>query len=236
MCLPHPNGKQIGQTASIPPAALRYTVLFGGKRVGIHGAWQTGGDTWHYHYEFDEHGRGPMLDETAVLNAKRLLVPVTSTGPSAFKPIEQAQEAASTARSAALAKELGRVPATPVAIQHATLFDSMTARVPPHTTVVVSGKHIQTVEVEGRVPIPDGAEVIDARGQTLLPGLWDMHVHLAGIEGVEHLAVGVTTARDLGNVVETAVAFRRSFDDDTATGPRMILAGWWTGAARFIPS
>jgi hypothetical protein len=35
-----------------------------------------------------------------------------------------------------------------------------------------------------------GAEIIDARGKTLLPGLWDMHVHMFPNEGLMHIAAG----------------------------------------------
>ncbi|HMK28244.1 MAG TPA: amidohydrolase family protein, partial [Terriglobales bacterium] len=48
----------------------------------------------------------------------------------------------------------------------------------------------------GKVAIPTGAEVIDATGKTLMPGLWDMHVHLAENDGLLHMAAGVTSVPD----------------------------------------
>ena len=46
-----------------------------------------------------------------------------------------------------------------------------------------------------QVTIPAGAQRIDATGKTVIPGLWDMHAHIATPEwGAAYLGVGVTTA------------------------------------------
>jgi len=70
-----------------------------------------------------------------------------------------------------------------------------------------------------------GAQVIDAHGRTLLPGLWDMHVHLTGTDGIVDLASGITTVRDLGNQVEDLIARTHRFDAGTEVGPRVVRAG-----------
>ena len=65
--------------------------------------------------------------------------------------------------------------------------------------------------------IPAGATVIDAAGKTLLPGLWDMHVHISpGDDGLLHIAAGVTNARDMGNDTISVLALRQQFADGTA--------------------
>src|ERR1700733_4184325 len=72
-------------------------------------------------------------------------------------------------------------------------------------TVVIRGSRIEAVAANA--PVPPQARVIDAAGQTLLPGLFDLHTHLAasGVTGVPgdwaknlkaYLACGVTTVND----------------------------------------
>jgi len=68
--------------------------------------------------------------------------------------------------------------------------------------------------------------VFDAKGQTLLPGLWEMHTHYSGVEfGPALLAAGVTTARDCGGEFDYLVAQRDAIEKNGALGPRLLLAG-----------
>jgi len=90
----------------------------------------------------------------------------------------------SNQRSANLAKSLAHKPTGPVAFVHANLFDSETATVRPGSTVVVNGNKIVSVGADGKVNVPAGAQVIDASHKTLMPGLWDMHVHLFANDGI----------------------------------------------------
>ena len=56
----------------------------------------------------------------------------------------------------------------------------------------------------GKLKAPKGAMVIDGRGKTLIPGLWDMHGHLDDeTDSFLTLAAGITTYRDLGNEART---------------------------------
>ncbi|HWC65133.1 MAG TPA: amidohydrolase family protein, partial [Thermoanaerobaculia bacterium] len=144
-----------------------------------------------------------------------------------------AQEEAATARRRALAAKLAhRYPA--IAFTHAAVFDSLSASVAPGRTVVVSGGRIAAAGPDGTVAIPPGAEVIDASGKTLLPGLWDMHVHLgSATDGLLDLANGLTTVRDMGNDPDTLLAWKKQFDDGTAAGPRVELAGLVDGSGPY---
>jgi imidazolonepropionase-like amidohydrolase len=135
------------------------------------------------------------------------------------------QEAASGQRERDLAARLARRPAGALAITGARLFDSETGATFSDTTVVISGHRIQAVGRDGEVQIPTGAEVIEARGRTLLPGLWDMHAHLSATDGLLNLAAGVTSARDLANDTDQILDMRRRFDAGEAVGPRVVLAG-----------
>jgi cytosine/adenosine deaminase-related metal-dependent hydrolase len=144
-----------------------------------------------------------------------------------------AQDAAEEARSAALARSLAHRPARALAFTGATLFDADRAVLRSRQTVVIEGDRIAAVGPDGGVPVPDGAEVVPVKGKTLLPGLWDMHVHLGGVDGLLDIANGVTTVRDMGNQMETLLAMKKSFDDGTAIGPRVVLAGLVDGSGPY---
>ncbi|HEX3534544.1 MAG TPA: amidohydrolase family protein [Gemmatimonadaceae bacterium] len=138
----------------------------------------------------------------------------------------EAQEAADAVRFQTLAKTLARRPTGALVFRNANLFDAVNARMIPHTTVVISGNKIQSVSPDQSASIPTGAQVIDAAGKALLPGLWDMHVHVSpGTDGILHIAAGVTTARDMGNDTTNVLNLQKKFGDGSLIGPRLVLAG-----------
>ncbi len=145
----------------------------------------------------------------------------------------EAQTAASQARSGALARRLARRPRGPVAFVHVNLFDAVAKKMLPAQTLVVQGDRIIASGADGSVAIPSGAEIIDGTGRSLLPGLWDMHVHVQDDDGLMHLAAGVTTVRDLANDTDELLDRRRKFDEGTLLGPRVILAGFMDGPGPF---
>jgi len=137
-----------------------------------------------------------------------------------------AEETAAAVRFQTLAKTLAHRPTGVLVFRNANLFDAEHARMIPHTTVVISGNRIQAVGPDQTTPVPAGAQVIDAAGKSLLPGLWDMHVHVSpGTDGIFHIAAGVTTARDMGNDTTTVLDLQKKFGDGSLIGPRLVLAG-----------
>src|SRR6185312_8203978 len=67
-------------------------------------------------------------------------------------------------------------------------------------TVVVDKGVIAAVGARASVAVPAGAQVIDGRGKTLIPGLWDCHMHVGDdFTGLQELSMGVTSVRDPGN-------------------------------------
>jgi imidazolonepropionase-like amidohydrolase len=144
----------------------------------------------------------------------------------AVPELVKVQDAAKGAREKALAAKLGKRPEDELAIRHARLFDPATGTVHPDTTVVVLGSRIQAVGPDAEVRVPRRAEVVDAHGRTLLPGLWDMHQHFSADDGLLDLAAGVTTGRDMANDIDFLLDLRRRFDDGEAIGPRVVLAGF----------
>ena len=129
------------------------------------------------------------------------------------------------ARSAELARTLIHRPSGPVAITHVDLFDAASASILHDQSVVVEGQRIRSAGPASTVQVPTGAQIIDGRGKTLLPGLWDMHAHVADNDGLLNLAAGVTTVRDLANDTDTLLARRRRIENLREVGTRIVLAG-----------
>ncbi len=127
---------------------------------------------------------------------------------------------------AGLSQGLKVEPQGPLAIVGATLVDG-TGRAPVADAVVVVDKgRIVAAGPRASVQIPKDASRFDAKGKTLLPGLWDMHAHFEQVEwGPIYLAAGVTTVRDVGNELEFIKAVRDALRDGRGVGPQMLLAG-----------
>jgi imidazolonepropionase-like amidohydrolase len=137
-----------------------------------------------------------------------------------------AVDSASAIRFQTLAHTLAHHPAGALVFRNARLFDAEHARMIPHTTVVIAGNRIQSVGPDASAKIPAGAEIIDASGKALLPGLWDMHVHISpGEDGMLDIATGITSARDMGNDTTTVLMLKKAFDEGSQIGPRLVLAG-----------
>jgi imidazolonepropionase-like amidohydrolase len=113
-----------------------------------------------------------------------------------------------------------------IALVGGTLIDG-TGRDPVLDSVVVIEKgRIVDAGPKSRVKIPSGAQKVDARGKTILPGLWDMHAHFEQVEwGPIYLAAGATTVRDCGNEFEFITAVRDAVANGRGLGPRLLLAG-----------
>ena len=109
------------------------------------------------------------------------------------------------------------------AIVGARLVDGTGAPAVENAIVVVRDGRIVSA---GTGPAPRGLRVVHAEGETLLPGLWEMHSHYSGVEfGPALLARGVTTARDCGGELEFLMTVRRAIDKAHALGPHLVTAG-----------
>ncbi|MBS0393023.1 MAG: amidohydrolase family protein [Proteobacteria bacterium] len=135
------------------------------------------------------------------------------------------QAQAEDRRYARLASELSRTPRHPLAIEHVRVFDAERAVALEEQTVVVRGARIATVGPAESVAVPLDAERIDGRGRTVLPGLFDLHVHLSAQDGILHIAGGVTAVRDLGNDPADLTRLTTQWDNGTAIGPTVWKAG-----------
>ena len=124
-------------------------------------------------------------------------------------------------------RKLRRVPARPIAIRHARLFDAARRVVIPNTTVIVRDSTIVSVGHDSAIRVPRDAAVIDARGRTLLPGLWDMHSHDYGDVPAEMLllAAGVTSVRVMTHNAVSARQITERPRDAAAFAPNVFWAG-----------
>jgi imidazolonepropionase-like amidohydrolase len=185
-------------------------------------------------YEIDGLGFTPStvwLDEDGAFFASvsSWLSVVREGWESSLPALLKRQDELEAGRTSRLAHALARKPSTPLAFKDANLFDPETGKSLPHTTVVVEGDRVKAVGPDGRVSVPKNAEVIDARGRALMPGLWDMHVHLGTDEGLMHVAAGVTSVRDMGNDTEALLALKGKFEAGEEIGPRVTMAGLLDG-------
>jgi imidazolonepropionase-like amidohydrolase len=129
-----------------------------------------------------------------------------------------------------------------------TLIDGYGSTPIRNSVVIIEGDRIKAVGQVGTLAIPAGAEVISTEGMSVLPGLWDMHVHLMinGHSDYAHwdktypplmetvimpasarqlLMAGVTSARDLGGPLKASVAVRERIRKEEIPGPTLYISG-----------
>ena len=129
-----------------------------------------------------------------------------------------------------------------------TLIDGFGGVPIQNSVVIIDGDKIISVGHQGNTDIPSNAEIISTEGRSVLPGLWDMHVHLminghadyahwdtAYLADLEHiimpssahqlLLAGITSARDLGAPLEASINVRDRINKGEIPGPTMYMSG-----------
>jgi hypothetical protein len=115
-----------------------------------------------------------------------------------------------------------------LAITHISVADGTGAPLQRDMTVLVRGTRIAAVGPSATMSVPRDAHVLDGSGRYLIPGLWDMHVHLtvAGRMSVPLFPVnGVTGVRDMGGDLTTIDGYRAEIAQGTLLGPHIYRAG-----------
>jgi hypothetical protein len=113
------------------------------------------------------------------------------------------------------------------------IFDSEQAMTREDQTVVIEGERIVQAGASASIQPPKDAERIDGRGKTLLPGLFDMHVHAQPLDGLLNIASGVTSVRDMGNSIEELQSLQTQWQSGVAIGPRVWKSGFIDGPGPF---
>jgi imidazolonepropionase-like amidohydrolase len=141
-----------------------------------------------------------------------------------------------------------RQPAITKALVGGTLVDGFAGIPIQNSVVLIAGDKIAAVGRVGQLAVPQGVEVISTEGMTVLPGLWDMHVHtmIVGHADYGHwdqtyfsqfesvimpaaakqlLSAGVTSARDLGGPLEQSIAVRDRINSGRIPGATLYVSG-----------
>lgn len=118
-------------------------------------------------------------------------------------------------------------PSEILVIRHVALIDMVSATPQFDMDVVVKGDRITAIHKSSPSRVPLHARLVEARNQFLIPGLWDMHVHIADAKTFFPLFVvnGVTGVRDMGMDLEKLKTWRDAVRSGSMVGPRIVLSG-----------
>jgi imidazolonepropionase-like amidohydrolase len=128
-----------------------------------------------------------------------------------------------------------------------TLIDGYGGKPLQNSVIIIEGERIKAIGTVGNIEIPKNTEVISTEGMSVMPGLWDMHVHLYinGHSNYTHwdkkylksakdiimpasahqlLMGGVTSARDLGGPLEASLSVRDRINKGELPGPTMYMS------------
>ncbi len=138
--------------------------------------------------------------------------------------------------------------ARPIALVGGRLIDGFGGPPLANSVIIIEDERITAVGTIGALAVPPDAEVISTEGMSVLPGLWDCHVHtmLLGHSDYEHwdktylkrlgseimpaaahqlLMAGVTSARDLGAPLKESIEVRDRINRDELPGPTLYVSG-----------
>jgi imidazolonepropionase-like amidohydrolase len=123
--------------------------------------------------------------------------------------LQKAQDEAMAKQSPILAHSLATTPDVPVVFQDVQAF-VFGNRFEKHVTVVIDHGKIMGIGPASGMKAPPGAIIFDGKGKTLVPGLWDSHMHVGDdFSGPSELSIGVTSVRDPGNDDQLTIARRQ---------------------------
>ncbi len=115
----------------------------------------------------------------------------------------------------------------PLVLTHLTVIDVTRGQAKPDMTVIIEGGQIIALGKSRTIKVPQGAQVIDATGKYLIPGLWDMHVHEWNKEVFFPLFIanGITGVRDMFSPLPPIKQWRAEVAAGTTIGPHIFAAG-----------
>src|SRR5258708_13674517 len=119
-------------------------------------------------------------------------------------------------------------------LTNVTVVDVRTGTLQPEQTVILERNHIASVGPSKSSKYPRNAASVNCRGLFLIPGLWDMHVHLVfgdwfpdaqDISLPMFIANGVTGVRDMGSELDIVQGWRNEIEGGQLLGPRIYISG-----------
>lgn len=137
---------------------------------------------------------------------------------------------------------------TMLVLRDVRVIDATGAPPAPHMAVVIAAGRIRAVTPMRGFRVPTGARIVEGGGRTVIPGLWDMHVHMSSVplspvaRGASayqsnsryylplFIAWGVTGVRDMSGNLELLTAWRDSVRRGMLLGPRMLVTGFKLGS------
>jgi imidazolonepropionase-like amidohydrolase len=112
----------------------------------------------------------------------------------------------------------------PLVFVHVTVIDATGAAAQPDLTVVITGDLITAIGKRVDVPPPENAQIVDATGKFLIPGLWNMHVHWEDKDYLPlFIANGVTGVRIMWGM-PLHHEWRKEIEHGSLLGPRLLIA------------
>jgi imidazolonepropionase-like amidohydrolase len=105
---------------------------------------------------------------------------------------------------------------TPTLVDHVLMFDSVAGKYLPDQAVLIADGKVAAIGPAGSIKAPADATVIDGKGKTLLPGLWDAHQHVGDDWSLlQNVATGMTNYRSPGSMIDEALSLykRRASGD-----------------------
>jgi len=105
---------------------------------------------------------------------------------------------------------------TPTLVDHVLMFDSVAGRYLRDRAVLLADGKVAAVGRGGSIKLPPGAVLINGRGKTLTPGLWDSHQHVGDDWNLlQNVATGMTNYRSPGTTIDEALSIyqRRASGD-----------------------
>src|SRR6266850_6478647 len=125
-------------------------------------------------------------------------------------------------------------PDAPLVLNHVTVVDVRTGTLQPDQTVIIEENHIAFAGPNKSAEYSRHAHVVNGRNLFLIPGLWDMHVHLVfgdWFPGAQEISLplfvanGLTGVRDMGSELGIVQGWRNEIEAGRLTGPRIRTSG-----------
>ena len=119
-------------------------------------------------------------------------------------------------------------------VDNVTVVDVRTGKLEPDQTVILERHRISSIRPSKSAKYPPNAESVNGKGGYLIPGLWDMHVHLVfgdwfpdakDISLPLFIANGVTSVRDMGSELDVVQDWRTQIEAGRLIGPRILTSG-----------